>query len=105
MNKLLNFILLLLFIFTVNCVQLKSISINSQPSKEERSSLVQAKTNKFIFLAFNFDNEFLEDVPSKLRAKCQDGKIKGIITKFELISYFLFFDYVVTASGYCVKEK
>ncbi len=88
---------------TLNCVQLQSISINSQPEAKERDNKIEAVASKFVFLAFNFDNDFLEETPRKLIEQCQNGKIKGIVTKFETVSYVFFTDFIVKANGYCVK--
>jgi hypothetical protein len=93
-----------LFLFTsLTCVQLQSISINSQPDLKERDLRIEATSSKFVFLAFNFNNDFLEETPKKLIEQCQGGKIKGIVTKFETVSYVFFTDFIVKANGYCVQ--
>lgn len=97
-------VLIIGLVFLLNhCVQLHSISINSQPAPAERVKPIEAIASKLVFLAFNFNNDFLEEAPKKLREQCTNGKIKGIVTKFETVSYFIFIDYVVRVSGYCVK--
>ncbi|HNI26008.1 MAG TPA: hypothetical protein PLJ29_06590 [Leptospiraceae bacterium] len=87
----------------IGCVQLQSVTINSQPSPEERKTKISAESDKLVFLAFNFNNDFLEETPKKLLDQCKDGKIRGIISKFETVHYFIFIRYVVKASGYCIK--
>jgi len=82
---------------------LQSISINSQPDLKERDLRIEATSSKFVFLAFNFNNDFLEETPKKLIEQCQGGKIKGIVTKFETVSYVFFTDFIVKANGYCVQ--
>lgn len=96
-------ILLGVILFTLRCVQLQSIAINSQPAPEERVKKIIAQADKLFFLGFNFDNDFLEEAPKKLLEQCPDGKIKGIVSKFETVHYFFFTKFVVKASGYCVK--
>jgi hypothetical protein len=96
-------ILLGIILFSLRCVQLQSIAINSQPAPEERAKKISAIAEKMFFLGFNFDNNFLDEAPQKLLDQCQDGKIKGIVSKFESVHYFLFTKFVVKASGYCVK--
>ncbi|MBP7281281.1 MAG: hypothetical protein KBA66_06890 [Leptospiraceae bacterium] len=106
MNKLFKILLIALLVLAsgiVNCVQLHSIAINSQPEPKEREKQITAQTDKLVFLAFNFNNDFLDEAPKKLLEQCKDGKIKGIVSKFETVNYFLFIRYVIKASGYCVK--
>jgi hypothetical protein len=98
-NKILfSFLLLLL----IDCAFLKSVSVNPQPP--DRSKKVQAEVTKFVILAFNFDNDFLDELPTKLSAQCPDGKISGIVTKYEDINYFLAYRMNVKSTGYCIKN-
>jgi hypothetical protein len=90
------------FIFH-SCVSLHSISINSQPEGAERNNLVSSEVSKLIFLGFNFNNDFLDEAPKKLLDSCPGGKIKGIVTRYETVSYVLFFRFVVKAQGFCTK--
>ncbi len=87
----------------MNCVQLQSISINPVPIPSERNKPIESEVSRLVFLGFNFDNDFLNELPEELKKKCPDGKIKGIVTKFETVHYFLFHKYVIKAKGYCVK--
>lgn len=84
------------------CAYLRSVSITPQPS--DRSKKIQAEVSRFVFLAFNFDNDFLDELPKKLSAQCPDGKITGIVTKYEDIVYFLAHTMKVSATGYCIKN-
>jgi hypothetical protein len=84
-------------------VSLQSISINSQPDGQERVNPVSAEVSKLIFLGLNFDNDFLNEVPKKLMDSCPGGKIKGIVTRFETVSYLIFHRFVVKAQGFCTK--
>ena len=85
------------------CVSLQSISINSQPEGQERLNPISTEVSKLIFLGLNFDNDFLNEVPKKLMDSCPGGKIKGIVTRFETVSYLIFFRFVVKAQGFCTK--
>ena len=84
-----------------SCVSLKSVSLTQIP--KTRKNRVKAEASKLIFLALNFNNDFVEEVPQKLKEKCRKGKVTGILTKDEVTSYFLFFKRTVTAQGYCVR--
>lgn len=83
------------------CASVNSVSLTSIPAKKGRE--VRAERSKFIFLAFNFDNDYVNEMTEDLRQKCPNGQVKGILTKDETIMWFLFFFYTrkVTTTGYC----
>ena len=87
------------------CVSLKSVSTSSIPS--QRSKPVSTESSKFIFLGFNFSNDYVDLVVQNLANKCPNGKIEGLLTKQESIEYFffIFWSSKVTASGYCVNNS
>jgi hypothetical protein len=95
--------LFLLVLVLESCVSLHSISINSQPDGQERSNPINAEVSKLIFLGLNFNNDFLDEVPKKLMDSCPGGKIKGIVTRYETVSYVFFYRFVVKAKGFCTK--
>jgi len=84
------------------CVSLQSISLTPIPAK--RTNQVSATTSKTVFLGFNFDNDYVDNLTDQLRAKCQDGYVKGILTKDEVTSYLIVFKRTITATGYCLKS-
>ena len=90
--------------FLSGCVSLNSVSLTQIPKK--RKEMVSAESSRMIFLGFNFDNDYADQVTKKLMRKCPNGQIKGILTKDETKMYFLFFVYerVVSARGYCIKS-
>lgn len=83
------------------CVSLNTVSLTSIPAK--RDAKVRAEASKFIFLGFNFDNDFVDRMTNDLRSQCPDGVVSGILTKDEVVNYFLyiFWSHRVTATGYC----
>jgi hypothetical protein len=90
-----------LFLFlSTGCASVSSISVTQIPA--DRSKKVKTSVSKFVFLAFNFDNDYIDPIVSNLKSKCPNGKIQGILTKHEVKNYFIFFDNTVTATGYCV---
>lgn len=97
-----NKITILLFVFLWNCVSLKSVSITPQPSKRDKK--IDAEVRKFVFLGFNFNNEFVEELPDKLIGKCPKGTITGITTRYEIQNFFLFHFMNIKANAYCVEE-
>ncbi|OQW50556.1 MAG: hypothetical protein A4S09_01830 [Proteobacteria bacterium SG_bin7] len=102
--KLLSFIAAAI-IFTTGCASVNSLSVTQIPAK--RDKIVKSQASKLIFLAFNFDNDFVEQVTDDLKSQCPNGKVSGILTKDETILYFLFFVYKkqVTVTGYCDMGK
>ncbi|MBX3021992.1 MAG: hypothetical protein KF799_09975 [Bdellovibrionales bacterium] len=86
------------------CASLNSVSVSSVPAK--RDNMVSATAEKTIFLAFNFDNDYVNAMSRELAAKCPGGKVSGVLTKDETILYFLFIVYKkkVTATGYCESK-
>lgn len=87
------------------CAHVNSVSLTSIPAGKGRP--VRAETSKTIFLGFNFDNDYVEQMASDLRRQCPNGMVRGILTKDETINYFLFFVWArkVTASGYCQQAR
>jgi hypothetical protein len=97
-------ILFAFFIFVVNgCTHLQSVSTTSIP--KERGEKVSATKDRFIFLAFNFNNDYVNDLAEELANKCEKGKVQGVLTKHENIMYFPLIAHAVrvTAEGYCVR--
>ena len=87
---------------STGCASLQSTSLSSIPAK--RDQVVSAQAGRTIILGFNFDNDFINTLEADLKRQCPGGDVRGILTKDELINYFLYFVYKrkVTASGYCV---
>lgn len=87
------------------CVSLNSVSLTSVPV--ERGQKVRAASERFIFMGFNFDNDYVNTVTTDLKTQCPNGTVSGLLTKSESINYFLyiFWKSRITATGYCVKGK
>ncbi len=104
MRKFRMFVMAPLFAFLlgVGCTHLQSVSTSSIP--EQRTKPVKSEGYRFIFLGFNFNNDYVNEMTETLAAKCPGGQIKGILTKFENIIYFPLFAHAVRveAQGYCV---
>ena len=100
MKKLL---LILALTSTFGCTHLVSLSTTSIPKNTSKE--VSAESEKFIFFLFNFDNSYVEDITNDLANQCRKGKVKGILTKHERITYFPLIAHKVRVSshGYCVK--
>lgn len=96
-------VLFLTLLISSSCTHLNSVSVTSIP--KDRSQKVSAERYKFLFLLLNFDNKFVDEMEKDLAEKCPKGKIQGIVTKTEGITYFplLAHAYNIRAEGYCVK--
>ena len=92
-----------LLAFVSGCASLRSVSMTSFP--KDRSRPVQAKVKKFVFLALNFNNDFVLDLVPQLKKQCPDGKVTGITSKYETRFYFFAYKMIVTSEGFCVHGK
>lgn len=81
------------------CAHVNSVSLTPIPSS--RNNQVRAEVSKTIFLAFSFDNDFIDPLVDELKRQCPNGVVSGILTKDETISYVIVFTKKVTATGYC----
>lgn len=93
----------LIAIFT-SCTHLSSVSLTSIPKR--RANKIKVERYKFIFLGFNFNNNFVNQMVKELRSKCPKGSVKGILTKDESIVYFPLIAHArqITAEGYCMSK-
>lgn len=91
--------LLMVLLLLSSCASVNSVSLTPIPA--DRSRPVKAEVSKTIFLAFNFDNDFIDPLIQKLKDQCPKGVVSGILTKDETIGYVLVFTKRVTATGYC----
>lgn len=93
--------LILLTALSTSCTHLASVSTTTVPA--ERGNKVESQTERFIFFAFNFNNDYVNDLALNLAAQCPKGRIEGVLTKQENITYFPLIAHKVrvTATGYC----
>lgn len=87
----------------VGCASVNSLSLT--PIPKDRSKVVTAEVSKTIFLAFNFNNDYVEPLVDSLKGKCPQGVVTGILTKDEVIHYFIAHTRKVTATGFCVQPQ
>jgi hypothetical protein len=98
-------LILMACILLQQCASLQSVSLTQIP--EQRSGRVSAESSRWIILALNFDNDYVDKAVSDLQQKCRGGQIRGVLTKDENYMYFGFFvmKRVVKVSGYCEKRS
>ena len=94
---------LMMCLTLLGCVHLGSVSTSSVPA--DRSKLVVVETSRFLFLFINFNNDYVNELARDLAEQCPRGKVEGVLTKHENITYFPLFAHAVriTASGYCIE--
>lgn len=81
------------------CASINSVSLTPVPAG--RQNVVRSQVEKTIILGFNFDNDFINPIVQDLKRQCPNGTVTGILTKDEIISYFLVYTHRVVATGYC----
>ena len=81
------------------CASVNSVALT--PIPRQRSNRIQAEVTKTVFLAFNFDNDFVDGLVDDLKRQCPNGVVSGILTKDETISYVLVFKKRIVATGFC----
>lgn len=93
----------LLILMLTACASLNSVSLTPIPAS--RQNVVEASVKRWIFLGFNFDNDFIDPLVGNLKQQCPKGVVSGILTKDETYAYFLVFRKQVTATGYCNEPR
>ncbi|MEN9810694.1 MAG: hypothetical protein RLZZ488_2261 [Pseudomonadota bacterium] len=84
------------------CASLRSVSVTSIP--QNRSEQVKANVSKWVVLGLNFNNDYVDQLTEQLRSKC-NGKVTGILTKYESTLYFIATKDEITATGFCLDAK
>lgn len=99
----LKFTFLLALVSLAGCASVNSISITPIPAK--RDNRVSAEVSRFIFLGFNFDNNYIDPLVDNLKSQCPGGVVSGILTKDETMFYLLAHTRKVTATGFCNRAN
>ena len=62
-----------------------------------------AEAYRLIFFLMNFNNDYVHSLPRDLAKQCPSGRVEGVLTKHEDITYFPLIAHAtrVTATGYC----
>ena len=92
-----------ILLICMGCTSLHTVSLTTIPA--QRNKVIKAEASKVVFLGFTFDNDFIDDMEVQLKNQCPNGVVSGILTKDEVVNYFLFivWQQKVSARGYCVK--
>jgi len=107
MNQLkhLSFILFIGLFGLMGCTHLVSLSTTSVPPKAVQTKKIYAESDRFMFFLFNFDNDYVDNISLDLARQCPKGKVQGVLTKHESVTYFPLIAHKVkvSANGYCVR--
>ena len=98
-----SMLVLLTAAFLTSCVHLNSVSITPIPTGKGKK--VSGEASKFMFLGISFSNSYVDEAVADLKEKCPGGQIEGILTKDEVVNYFLyiFISRRIVATGQCLK--
>ncbi len=89
----------------VSCATVHSAFMTNVSSSPQHGRMIEASASKFVFLAFNFDNDYAFGARDRLMAACPNGMVTGILTTFESKWYVFFTDFEVKDRGLCVQNK
>jgi hypothetical protein len=92
--------LFLLLLVSSACTTLKSFSMTQVPS--DRSRKVEASDTSGGLFGIFFSNSFADEVAEQLRAQCPQGRLSGVVTKYESTLYVIWVSRKITATGYCL---
>ncbi|MCS6902190.1 MAG: hypothetical protein RMJ98_22405 [Myxococcales bacterium] len=99
-DRLRSLLLLLLLVASSACTTLKSFSMTQVPA--DRSRPVEASETSGGLFGIFFSNSFVDEVAEQLRAKCPQGRLSGVVTKYESTLYVIWVSRKITATGYCL---
>ena len=85
------------------CTHMHSVSTTSIPVQRDKQ--VEAEVYRFMFLMMNFSNSYVDTLARDLAKQCPGGRVEGILTKHERVTYFPIIAHGVrvTATGYCQR--
>jgi len=85
----------------MGCTHMRSVSTTSIPA--QRDTPVKAEAYRFLFFMVNVSNKYVDTLPTQLAKQCPNGRVEGVLTKQENITYFPLIAHGVrvTATGYC----
>ena len=96
-------LILMLVAVLSGCVHLNTVSLTQIP--KERSHKVEVSKSEMLFLGIAFNNDFVDELTDELRGKCENGRIQGILTKYETTAYFIIIERKITATGYSINRS
>lgn len=98
-----SLVVLGLMVGLTGCSHLASVSTTTVPA--DRSKAVEVEAERLMIFLVNFDNDYVNTLTEGLAAKCPNGRVEGVLTKMENVTYFplIAHSVKVTARGYCVE--
>ena len=88
-----------------SCTYTAAVSQTNVPLQRQKP--IEASVYKFMFFGLNFSNEEVFTLSDKLKEKCPDGDVRGILTKDLRTLYFVFIFWAreTQAKGYCIPAQ
>ena len=70
---------------------------------ESKNTKIEVNTEQFAVFWFVFDTDYVQNAYDQLLAKCPDGKIQGIHTRFSTSLSFLSYTNKIYMQAHCVQ--
>lgn len=86
----------------IGCSQLQSVSVTPVPM-ESGTEIETVVESPLIVLGIRGDHNYVDDVVKDLKKQCSGGRIQGILTTHEVISWPFVSKHRITASGRCIR--
>ena len=86
------------------CTSLQTVSVTQVPPQAQRNRPIKVEESNTAFLGIHFDNEFVDQIPTRLGEQCPGGKVTGILTKYENTWYVIIQTREVVVTAYCVYD-
>ncbi len=102
MNKL---ILVFVFIFSSCSSSVHLVNMSDFDTKEKFTSgkWVQVEATQKVIMGFKFDTNYVNQAKTDLIAKCEDGDIQGITTRYSTDHGFFHWINKINMQGLCLK--
>jgi hypothetical protein len=98
-------ILTLAAMLSTSCATVHRAFMTNVSASPSQGKMIEASAEKFVFLGFNFNNDYAFEAQKKLVSSCPNGMVTGILTTFETQWYVFFTNYEIKARGLCVHPK
>lgn len=101
-------LLLLSILFLFSCshsVHLVHMSDHSVITDQKRGKKIDVLSEQKVIFWFTFDSNYVEAAREKLMAKCHNGTIKNIVTRYSTSHGFFHWTNKIYMQGVCFRGK
>lgn len=96
-------LLLALFVGCSHSVHLVHVSDFDPYEKYTAGTIVKAETEQFVFMGFRTQTDYVDQAHAKLIAKCPNGDLQGITTRFSTSHGFFQWTNKILMQGLCLN--